>query len=65
MKSETRSFNNGELGCNTDTILTILRWVRPLLVSFAAVIRAVTRHATFLPERCVTSDDPNNGCEGD
>ena len=39
------------------------------LVSFAAVIRVVTRHATFLPtsgeERCVTSDDPNNGCEGD
>ena len=26
------------------------------LVSFAAVIRE---------ERCVTSDDPNNGCEGD
>ena len=39
------------------------------LVSFAAVIRVVTRHATLLPtsgeERCVTSDDPNNGCEGD
>ena len=42
------------------------------LVSFAAVIRIVTRHATLLPtsgisgeERCVTSDDPNNGCEGD
>ena len=29
----------------------------PDLVSFAAVIRGVTRHAT--------SDDPNNGCEGD
>ena len=28
----------------------------PMLVSFAAVIRE---------ERCVTSDDPNNGCEGD
>ena len=40
-----------------------------LLVSFAAVIRVVTRHATLLPtsgeERCLTSDDPNNGCEGD
>ena len=68
-----------------------------LLVSFAAVIRVVNRHATLLPtngcsrerripfplflrtnrmhvivigyvsgeERCVTSDDPNNGCEGD
>ena len=37
------------------------------VVSFAAVIRVVTRHATLLPteERCVTSDDPNNGCEGD
>ena len=41
------------------------------LVSFAAVIRVVTRHATLLPtkgsgeERCVTSDDPNNGCEWD
>ena len=39
------------------------------LVSFAAVIRVATRHATLLPtrgeERCVTSDDPNNGCEGD
>ena len=34
------------------------------IVSFAAVIRVVTRHATLL-ERCVTSDDPNNGCEGD
>ena len=31
-----------------------------ILVSFAAVIRVVTRHATLLPsgeERCVTSDD--------
>ena len=38
-----------------------------LIVSFAAVIRVVTRHATLLSgeERCVTSDDPNNGCEGD
>ena len=31
------------------------------LVSFAAVIRVVTRHATLLPtsgeERCVTSDE--------
>ena len=40
-----------------------------VVVSFAAVIRVVTRHATLLPtsgeERCVTSDDPNNGCEGD
>ena len=68
-----------------------------LLVSFAAVIRVVNRHATLLPtkgcsretripfplflrtnrmhvivigyvsgeERCLTSDDPNNGCEGD
>ena len=39
------------------------------IVSFAAVIRVVTRHATLLPtsgkERCVTSDDPNNGREGD
>ena len=39
------------------------------VVSFAAVIRVVTRHATLLPtsgeERCVTIDDPNNGCEGD
>ena len=41
------------------------------LVSVAAVIRVVTRHATLLPtkgsgeERCVTSDDPNNGCEWD
>ena len=36
------------------------------VVSFAAVIRVVTRHATLLKEeRCVTSDDPNNGCEGD
>ena len=34
------------------------------IVSFAAVIRVVTRHATLLPT-CVTSDDPNNGCEGD
>ena len=42
---------------------------RERVVSFAAVIRVVTRHATLLPtsgeERCVTSDDPNNGCEGD
>ena len=30
------------------------------IVSFAAV----TRHATLLPT-CVTSDDPNNGWEGD
>ena len=30
------------------------------LVSLAAVIRVVTRHATLM-----TSDDPNNGCEGD
>ena len=43
--------------------------LRLQLVSFAAVIRVVTRHATLLPtnvsgeERCVTSDDPNNGCE--
>ena len=44
-----------------------------VVVSFAAVIRVVTRHATLLStkwgvsgeERCVTSDDPNNGCEGD
>ena len=47
-----------------------------VIVSFAAVIRVVTRHATLLitaaketkvsgKERCVTSDDPNNGCEGD
>ena len=41
------------------------------LVSFAAVIRVVTRHATLFPtngsgeKRCVTSDDPSNGCEGD
>ena len=36
------------------------------LVSFAAVIKVVTRHATLLPtKRCVTSDDPNNDCEGD
>ena len=40
------------------------------VVSFAAVIRVDTRHATLLPtvrgeERCVTSDDPYNGCEGD
>ena len=37
------------------------------IVSFAAVIRVVTRHATLLSgeERCVTRDDPNNGCEGD
>ena len=38
------------------------------LVSFAAVIRVVIRHATLQisgEERCVTSDDPNNGCEGD
>ena len=40
---------------------------RDFTVSFTAVIRVVTRHATLLPteERCVTSDDPNNGCEGD
>ena len=42
---------------------------KPTLVSFAAVSRVVTCHATLLPtsgeERCVTSDDPNNGCEGD
>ena len=36
----------------------------PDLVSFAAVIRVVTRHASG-EERCVRSDDPNNGCEGD
>ena len=41
------------------------------LVSFAAVIRVVTRHATLFStngsgeKRCVTSDDPSNGCEGD
>ena len=40
---------------------------RDFIVSFTAVIRVVTRHSTLLPteERCVTSDDPNNGCEGD
>ena len=39
------------------------RWA---VVSFAAVIRVVTRHATLSgEERCVTSDDLNNGCEGD
>ena len=39
---------------------------RGAVVSFAAVIRVVTRHATLSgEERCVTSDDPNNGCEGD
>ena len=42
----------------------LLRSPEPV-VSFAAVIRVVTRHATLLHERCVTSDDPNNGCEGD
>ena len=36
------------------------------IVSFAAVIRVVTRHAMPLrEERCVTSDNPNNGCEED
>ena len=39
---------------------------RGAVVSFAAVIRVVTRYATVSgEERCVTSDDPNNGCEGD
>ena len=39
---------------------------RKSVVSFAADIRVVTRHATLSgEERCVTSDDPNNGCEGD
>ena len=41
-----------------------------LLVSFAAVIRVVTQRSSPLTavsgeERCVTSNDPNNGCEGD
>ena len=39
---------------------------RCAVVSFAVVIRVVTRHATLSgEERCVTSDDLNNGCEGD
>ena len=35
---------------------------------YGAAISYATSHATLLPtgeERCVTSDDPNNGCEGD
>ena len=36
--------------------------VSSTLVSFAAVIRVVTQRSS---ERCVTSDDPNNGCKGD
>ena len=51
------------------TMPTHLAHSQSEVVSFAAVIRVVARHATLLPtsgeERCVTSDDPNNGCEGD
>ena len=36
--------------------------VSSTLVSFEAVIRVVTRHATLLG---ALRDDPNNGCKGD
>ena len=58
------------LRCSSEKICCLMGFGRvdKVLVSFAAVIKVVTRHATLLlsgEKRCVTSDDPNNGCEGD
>ena len=41
-------------------------WVRvtALLVNFVTSVHSIVT-TTSGEERCVTSDDPNNGCEGD